>query len=76
MNGHDAARALSALYGPSAEDLRRALPELADGLSAQLVELHKRPTPERAEMVARNLEGVRQHVMRYRERLVVEGVTG
>ncbi len=50
----------------------RALPEIADHLQAQLIELHKRPTPERAERMATELEGIRRHVLNIRAALVRE----
>ncbi len=61
------------IFTPSAEDLRRQLAELGDGLQAQLVELSMRPDPDRAEILARNLDGARRVCMLYRERLVAEG---
>ena len=53
--------------------MRLALPEHGESLHAQLVELHKRPTAEKAETMARNLEAVRLDVMRLRERIAIEG---
>ena len=65
--------ALARLYGPSAEELRLSLPEHAQGIHAQLIELHARPSVERADTAARNLDAMAAHVRRYRERLVTEG---
>ncbi|GGZ56036.1 hypothetical protein GCM10008101_06800 [Lysobacter xinjiangensis] len=73
MTGADALRAYQALYQPSAEQLRRYLPELGESLAAQLDELHKRPCADRCDRLAVNLEGALLHVRRYRERLLVEG---
>lgn len=53
--------------------LHRQLPDLADRTHAQLHELHREPTPERAERLAIELEGVRQHVLSYRQALLLEG---
>lgn len=53
--------------------LHRQLPDLAERTQAQLLELHRAPTPERAERMAIELEGARQHVLRYRQALVQEG---
>lgn len=44
--------------------------EIADCLHAQLIELQKRPTPERAELLMIALEGVRRHLGRYRDQLI------
>lgn len=52
------------------EGLRRQLPEIGEGLAAQLAELANRPSPDRCELLARNLDGARSAVMRYRERLL------
>lgn len=60
-------------YRPTAEDLRRTLPDIGDGLQAQLQELYARPDPDRAECLARNLDGARLAVLRFRERLIAEG---
>lgn len=53
--------------------LHRQLPDLAERTQAQLLELHRAPTPERAERLAIELEGCRQHVLRFRQELVQEG---
>ena len=47
--------------------------EIAECLHAQLIELHKRPTPERVELLMIALEGVRRHLGRYRDQLLAEG---
>jgi hypothetical protein len=65
--------AYARLYGPSAEELRRSLPEHGDSLQGQLHELAKRPSVERCETAIRNLGGIVQVLNRYRERLVAEG---
>lgn len=61
------------VYTPSAEDLRRQLPDLAEGLSAQLAELYARPRADAAERLASNLDGARRLALALRERLMVEG---
>jgi hypothetical protein len=73
MTGADAARAYAALYGPSAADLCRSIPDVADGLHGQLCELSARPTVDGAEQLASNLDGARRAVLRLRERLLAEG---
>lgn len=59
--------------GPDADTIRRSLPDLGDGLQGQLQELSKRPSIERIDTVARNLEGLSQVLRRYRERMIAEG---
>lgn len=61
------------MTGADAEAIRRALPELGEGLAAQLVDLSRAPTPERCERAAINLQGAAREVMRLRERLQAEG---
>lgn len=53
--------------------LRRQLPDLGERTAAQFQELHRAPTAERAERLAIELEGCRQHVLRYRQALILEG---
>lgn len=62
-----------AAYAPTAESLRRGIPDMADGLHAQLMELFARPCPDAAERLAANLSGAARAVLRYRERLAAEG---
>lgn len=57
----------------SAEQQAAGLPEIGDGLAAQLVALWRDPTPERCEAVAANLSGARMAVLRIREALLSEG---
>ncbi len=56
--------------------LLAGLPDIADHLQAQLIELHKRPTPERAERMATELEGIRRHVLNVRAALQREAAGG
>lgn len=65
--------AYRALQQPTAAELGDYLPDLAEGLHAQLGELHARPCADKADRLAVNLEGARLHVLRLRERLVIEG---
>lgn len=65
--------AVARLYSPSAESLRRDLPEIGECIRAQLLELHREPTPERVDVLLIAVEGIRRHLARYRERLVAEG---
>lgn len=53
-----------------------SLPEIADHLQAQLLELHRRPTPERSERMATELEGIRRHILNIRAALQCEAVGG
>lgn len=73
MSPQQAATVYAALYGPSADDLRSGLPDIGDGLQAQLHELFRDPTPEAAERVAINLAGAQRAVQRFREALLREG---
>ena len=57
----------AALYGPSSATLAKALPDIGEGLSAQLVNLSRDPTPVRCELLAMNLEGARRSVLQLRE---------
>lgn len=65
----------AARYGHCVHDLARLLPEMGAGLQAQLCDLHRFQTPERAERLAIALEGAKRHVMRFREALQ-QGATG
>lgn len=59
--------AMRALYGkaaPSFEDLRRTLPDLGDGLHAQLQALYDTPSESACEQLAANLDGARRFVLR------------
>lgn len=65
------ANALRVLYGrnPHPDDdtraaMRRQLVELGDGLAAQLAELERDFTDERADHVVRNLHGAAMHIRR------------
>lgn len=68
-----ALRHYARLYGPGLETQRQSLPEIGEGLLAQLVELHQHPSPAAAEQVAVNLAGAQRAVLRYREALLREG---
>lgn len=61
---------------PDSGFLLRALPEVADHIQAQLVELHRHPTPERAERMSTELEGIRRHVLNIRAALKREAERG
>ncbi|PKM15396.1 MAG: hypothetical protein CVV12_08780 [Gammaproteobacteria bacterium HGW-Gammaproteobacteria-2] len=67
---------LARLYGPTAAELADCLLNIGDGLQAQLDALHAHPTIEGCEQVASNLDGARRHVLRLRERLLAERVSG
>lgn len=63
----------AALYGPQSAQLASSLPDVGEGLAAQLTELGHRPTVEGAEQLAANLDGARRAVLRLRESLIREG---
>lgn len=56
----------------SVERQAAGMPEIGDGLNAQLVDLWRDPTPQRCEAVAANLGGARMAVLRLREALLLE----
>lgn len=60
---------LTALYAPSADSLRRQLPELGEAIHAQLCELAARPARDKGEALASNLDGLRRHVLRLTDAL-------
>lgn len=62
------------IFAPAAEDLRRQLPDLGEGLASQCAELHGAPTAERAERFAHNLAGAHRLALALRERLLAEDV--
>lgn len=65
--------ALTRLYGPTAEEYRRALPEHGESVHAQLCVLAARPSLDRCDTAIRNLAGLVTVLHRYRERLLQEG---
>ena len=69
----DAAARYAATHTPDPEALRRGLPDMADGLFAQLHTLHEHPSPDAAERLAANLAGASRAVLRYREAMLREG---
>lgn len=73
MTGRQAAAMYAASYAPDAEALRTSLPDIGEGICAQLHELYARPSVERAERVAANLAGAQRAVLRLREALLREG---
>lgn len=73
MTGPEAAAMYAAQYGPSVEELRRSLPDIGDGLQAQLHELYASPDPTAAEQLAANLDGARRAVLRLAEAIRREG---
>lgn len=73
MSAQPRTAALAALYQPSAESLRIGLPDIAEGLNAQLYELYARPCPDAADRLAANLAGASRAVLRFREALEREG---
>jgi len=73
MNGQCPAEHYAALYAPTADELRRTLPDVGDGLSAQLHELSARPTADGCDRLAINLAGAQSAVRKLREALIREG---
>lgn len=67
MTGQEAARAYESLYAPTLSELLRGLPEMADGLQAQLVALYDHPNVVDAELVAANLAGAQRACLKLRE---------
>lgn len=63
---------LGGLYGPTTEQQATTLPDIGNGLSAQLESLSRDPTPWACEVMAANLEGARRAVLRLRESLMRE----
>lgn len=57
----------------AAAHLTGQLPDVAEGLHAQLVEFSVRPTADGAERLALNLDGCRQTVLRIREAMLRQG---
>lgn len=73
MTGANAAAQYAALYAPTSDDLRRTLPDVVEGLSAQLRELSERPHPEACDRLSANLAGAQTTVRKLREALLREG---
>lgn len=73
MNGAPAAAVYASLYAPTAESIRTSLPEVADGLHAQLCELSVRPTVDGCDRLAANLGGAQTAIRKLREALIREG---
>lgn len=62
------------LYSAGAEELRKALVDIAEGLSTQLFALHRAPSAGEAERVAANLAGAQRALLRYADALHKEGI--
>lgn len=58
---------------PGAQELGQTLPDVAERLSTLLHELHRSPTPERAEQVTVELEGARRLAQWLHSALMQEG---
>ncbi|MGY0611708.1 hypothetical protein [Luteimonas sp. A501] len=76
MTAADYVAALARLYGMDSDALRRNLPDLGDGLHAQLVALHDAPSQSACEHLASNLEGARRYVLRLAEAIRTEVARG
>ena len=66
----------AAVYTPSAAALAKDLPDIGEGLAAQLVDLSRDPTPDRCERMAINLGGAQRAVLRLREVLLQDDAVG
>ena len=53
----------------SSRDLLQPVPEIADSVLAQLIDLHAHPTPRGAERLAMELDGVRRHCLKIKQAL-------
>lgn len=73
MSRADAAALYAALYAPTAAELLQSLPDMADGLRAQLYALYAHPSIDGAEGLAANLSGAARAVLRLREALLRDG---
>lgn len=62
------------LYSAGADELRRGLLNIAEGLSTQLHELHRAPSALEAERVAANIAGAHRAVLRLADALRKEGI--
>ncbi len=62
--------------GPTANEMLRYLPDLGERTAAQLTELARAPTIERADRMLAQLDGARTLVSRLRADLIREGVAG
>lgn len=63
---------LRKLYGASAAAQAATLPDVGDALAGALVTLSRDPEPSRCELLAIQLDGARQAVLRLRESLLSE----
>lgn len=64
------------VFQTSSRDLLQPVPEIADSLLAQLIDLSLRPTPAGCERLAMELDGVRRHCLKIRETLIREAAEG
>lgn len=64
MNSADAQAAYAALYQPSASELLKRLPDIADGMAARLHKLAQNHDPELADEVIRDASGLTALAMR------------
>jgi len=68
-----AAEQYARLYGPTSEELRRTIPDVADGIHAQLCELSARPTPDGCDRVLISIAGAQAAVRSLHAALRGEG---
>lgn len=68
--------AMQQLYGQPSSALLKHLPDVAERLHAQILELVRCPTPERAERLATEMDGARRHVIQVRQAMQREAAGG
>lgn len=73
MNSADAARAYSALYGPTAAELCKHLPDAAEAIPAAMQTLCRDPNFDGCERMLLKLEGLKRQVRELHLALQREG---
>ncbi|WP_111266317.1 hypothetical protein [Marilutibacter maris] len=73
MNERYPSSASAVLHGQTTADILDTLPDMADGLQAQLIELYKRPSADRCDHMAANLAGAQVTIRKLREAIQREG---
>lgn len=73
MSGPEAVRIRETTFMPCADDLRRQLVDLGQGLANQCAELQRAPTADGCERLALNCDGARMFALKLRQALLAEG---
>ena len=68
--------ARNSVFLTASHDQLKPLPGVGESVLAQMVDLHQRPTPERCERLAMELEGIRRYLFRIREAMQREAAGG